>query len=65
MEDKIGNFKIGKCFDALVVDPFSKDSPFDVTEFDHPLDVFQKFLLLGDDRSFNAVYVNGVKVLQN
>lgn len=53
----------GKAFDALIVDPNANDSPFDITESDNTMDVLQKFLLLGDDRSFSDIYVNGRKVV--
>jgi len=63
LDDKIGNFQVGKFLDALVVDPFIKDSPFDVTQFDTLHDIFEKFIFLGDDRNFAEIYVNGKKVL--
>eukprot|EP01027_Heterolobosea_sp_BB2_P023996 GEZU01036096.1.p1 GENE.GEZU01036096.1~~GEZU01036096.1.p1 ORF type:complete len:475 (-),score=161.78 GEZU01036096.1:23-1447(-) len=66
--DRIGNFVPGKEFDALIVDPNGADghggnSPFDVFEDDDTLDVFQKFLYLGDDRNIAAAYVQGRQVL--
>jgi len=59
----LGNFQVGKHFDAILVDPLVKNSPFDTfNDWDTTLDVFQKFLLLGDDRNMIEVYVNGRKV---
>lgn len=62
MEDEIGNFTVGKKFDALLIDVKCKDSPVDVL---HPLDtgdLLQKFLYTGDDRNVRKVYVNGYLV---
>jgi len=59
LDDKIGNFLPGKCFDALVINPDSKDSPFDTFEMDQFSDVFQKFIFLGDDRNISAIFVDG------
>eukprot|EP01132_Coremiostelium_polycephalum_P000862 gene862-1076_t len=62
LEDKIGNFQVGKEFDAQVIDPFSTDSPFDVFQADTIKDIFQKFIFLGDDRNVNSVYVKGKQI---
>ncbi|KAI8617091.1 hypothetical protein BC830DRAFT_1115278 [Chytriomyces sp. MP71] len=59
LQDKIGNFLVGKDFDALVVNPRADKSPVDVFEGDSVLDVFQRFLFLGDDRNIEQVYVAG------
>lgn len=62
MEDEIGNFTVGKKFDALLIDVKCKDSPVDVL---HPIDtgdLLQKFLYTGDDRNIRRVYVNGCLV---
>jgi hypothetical protein len=45
------------------VNPYKKDGPLDITVDDTTEDILQKFLLLGDDRSFDAIYVDGVQVL--
>lgn len=68
LENNIGNFVIGKDFDALLVDinvdpidsfnlPSSLTSNLtDQDKFDHML---QKFVYVGDDRNILEVYVNG------
>lgn len=60
-EDKLGNFMPGKEFDALVIDPECPDSPFDVFE-DTNLEIFEKFIHLGDDRNIDKIYVKGKDV---
>ena len=54
-----GDFRFGSLFDALVIDPSADGSPFDLYDDDAPLDAFQKWLQLGDDRNTAAVYVSG------
>ncbi|XP_069481910.1 guanine deaminase-like isoform X2 [Ambystoma mexicanum] len=58
LDDVIGNFEVGKEFDALLINPGAEGSPFEIfancTE-----DVIQKFLYLGDDRNIKEVYVAG------
>lgn len=59
----IGNFLIGKEFDALLVDPDACQSPLDI--FDDLEDIeriFEKFIFLGDERNLKSVYVKGKKV---
>ncbi|XP_022106133.1 guanine deaminase-like isoform X2 [Acanthaster planci] len=66
LEDKIGNFEVGKDFDAILVNPTVANSPFDVfhsTYCDTIEDVVQKFLYLGDDRNIQEVYVAGKRVI--
>ncbi|KAF4775006.1 guanine deaminase [Colletotrichum scovillei] len=62
LEDKIGNFAVGKAFDAiLVTSPL--DEAFGVMtvreETDSLRTVFEKFLMTGDDRNIAQVYVQG------
>ncbi|XP_024218988.1 guanine deaminase isoform X2 [Halyomorpha halys] len=57
-EDQIGNFKIGKCFDALLVD-MNLGSPAGVFPSHDVVDLIQKFIYCGDDRNIKEVYVNG------
>lgn len=59
LDDKIGNFKVGKDFDALLIDVEVPDSPFDCFDADDSKDAVQKFLYLGDDRNIRQVYVAG------
>jgi len=62
LEDKIGNFEVGKEFDALVVDCVSEDCKGAVTlieETDNLETLWEKFLVSGDDRNILEVYVKG------
>ncbi|RMX38807.1 hypothetical protein pdam_00016762 [Pocillopora damicornis] len=59
LDDKIGNFEVGKDFDALLIDVEVPDSPFDCFDADDSKDAVQKFLYLGDDRNIRQVYVAG------
>jgi len=63
MAHTIGSFEVGKELDAVVVDAFVADSPFDVYEDDTWEDIFQKFLFCGDDRNIMQVYVTGDLIL--
>ncbi|XP_059175102.1 guanine deaminase-like [Physella acuta] len=63
LDDVIGNFSVGKEFDAIVVNAYVKGGPFDVFVTDNIDDVIQKFIFLGDDRNIEEVYVAGRKVL--
>ncbi|KXH48237.1 guanine deaminase [Colletotrichum nymphaeae SA-01] len=62
LEDKIGNFTVGKAFDAILVTS-SLDEAFGVMtvreETDSLRTVFEKFLMTGDDRNIAQVYVQG------
>lgn len=60
-EDKLGNFELNKEFDALIVDPECDGSPFDVFDAT-PMEIFEKFIYLGDDRNISKVYVKGREV---
>jgi guanine deaminase len=75
LEEKIGNFKVGKQFDAIVVDTsFSMTKPMlmdntdpapgmDVFEHDDHWAIFEKFIYLGDDRQMTKIYVDGEPVV--
>lgn len=61
MEDVIGNFEVGKQFDALVI---STQGPhhervFDVTQDDTDEDIFMKYIYLGDDRNISKIFIGG------
>lgn len=68
MNDKIGSFEVGKDFDALLIDLYSKDSPIDKYDFSVAreeaaiLERVQRFVYMGDDRNIVQVYVKGKKV---
>ncbi|KAI8843975.1 hypothetical protein BJ741DRAFT_589699 [Chytriomyces cf. hyalinus JEL632] len=57
--DTVGNFLEGKDFDALVLNLHAEGSPVDVFEGDSTLELFQRFLFVGDDRNIEQVYVAG------
>lgn len=70
LENVLGNFVVGKQFDALIVDLNVEDTPvdsFDDLATDMPeeeqfYERFQRFVYCGDDRNIVAVYVQGNKV---
>ncbi|KUF87190.1 hypothetical protein AM588_10001437 [Phytophthora nicotianae] len=66
LSDKVGNFMVGKDFDALVIDPYVANSPIDEAhdpvEGADVLHTFQKFLFLGDDRNIVSIFVGGRQV---
>jgi guanine deaminase len=59
LADRVGNFIVGKEFDALVVNPYPANSPIDEAVEEDVLQIFQKFLFLGDDRNIETIYVRG------
>ncbi|XP_006627040.3 guanine deaminase [Lepisosteus oculatus] len=63
LDDTIGNFEVGKDFDAVLISPSVPDSPFDVFESDTTENILEKFLNLGDDRNIVEVYVAGNRVV--
>uniref|UniRef100_A0A8C6BRR3 Guanine deaminase n=2 Tax=Monodon monoceros TaxID=40151 RepID=A0A8C6BRR3_MONMO len=67
LDRQIGNFEVGKEFDALLINPKASDSPIDLFYGDFVGDIseaiIQKFLYLGDDRNIEEVYVGGKQVV--
>ncbi|XP_037653541.1 guanine deaminase [Choloepus didactylus] len=67
LDKEIGNFEVGKEFDALLINPKASDSPIDLFCGDFVGEnseaVIQKFLYLGDDRNIAEVYVAGKQVV--
>ncbi|XP_036383777.1 guanine deaminase isoform X1 [Megalops cyprinoides] len=63
LDDRTGNFQVGKDFDALLVDPSVPDGPFDVFPKEDTKVILEKFLNLGDDRNIVEVYVAGRRVV--
>ncbi|XP_075231637.1 guanine deaminase isoform X2 [Lycorma delicatula] len=59
MENLIGNFTMGKDFDALRIDLNCQDTPIDYFNELTLSEKLQKFLYLGDDRNIRQVYVKG------
>lgn len=67
LDDVIGNFVVGKRFDALLVetdcDPIdSFEFHQQITDEEHLLNCLQKFLYSGDDRNISKVFVDGKQV---
>ena len=60
---KIGNFEVGKQFDALVVDVEAKGAPIDVWPCDGTAERFSKWVFCGDDRNVAPVFVAGSRVV--
>jgi guanine deaminase len=59
LQDKIGNFVVGKCFDALLID-VGLDDNINVRGWEQDdLSLVKKWVFLGDDRSIRLVWVNG------
>jgi guanine deaminase len=67
LSDEIGNFFVGKQFDALVVDMTSNqrgiNTPLEAQ--DSPRTVLEKFVMTGDDRNISNVFVRSKRVLIN
>lgn len=72
LDDKIGNFLVGKSFDALIIDTYSGV----IDKFDLPqsfistcenelLKMLQKFIFTGDDRNIKQIFVKGRKVYES
>ncbi|KAI9019238.1 guanine deaminase [Phycomyces nitens] len=61
LEDTIGNFAVGKSLDALWVD-LAEGGPVDIFEKDTSIQMFEKFLFLGNDQSLLHVFVQGRRV---
>lgn len=59
MDKEIGNFEIGKVFDALIVDVGQKDNINISGWEDDDLALVKKWVFMGDDRSIKKVFVNG------
>ncbi|KAM9955657.1 hypothetical protein ACTFIW_002297 [Dictyostelium discoideum] len=62
LDHRIGNFIVGKDFDAQIIDPFVQNSPFDCFDGETLKDIFQKFIYLGDDRNLSSLYIKGNKI---
>lgn len=62
ISDKVGNFEIGKDFDALVIDLAQGDGNLEIWPNETVEDRLSKWIHLGDDRSVARVYVHGVEV---
>ncbi|KAL3063451.1 hypothetical protein OYC64_003090 [Pagothenia borchgrevinki] len=63
LDDRTGNFEVGKDFDALRVNVAAADGPIDLIKIEEPKIILEKFLNLGDDRNIVEVFVAGRKVV--
>ncbi|XP_060597774.1 guanine deaminase-like, partial [Ruditapes philippinarum] len=63
IDKKVGNFEVGKEFDALIINLDIENTHVDVFEEDTLDDCLDKFLYTGDDRNIEAIYVAGRKIL--
>lgn len=62
IEDRVGNFEVGKEFDALVIDLNISSGPLD-NLIDFSLEEkLQRLIYSGDDRNIVEVYVRGHRV---
>lgn len=65
VQDKVGNFEVGKEFDALLVSTMDEKYAGKMTPIedeDKAYNIFEKWLMTGDDRNIEKVYVSGVSV---
>jgi len=62
MDKEIGNFEVGKSFDALHIDLASTGSPIHLFLGETLPQMIEKFIMLGDDRNICQVFVEGRKV---
>ncbi|CAG9762268.1 unnamed protein product [Ceutorhynchus assimilis] len=62
LDDKVGNFTVGKEFDALIVDMNVENPQIDCFLECTPMEILQKFVYCGDDRNVVSVFVAGKNV---
>lgn len=62
MDNQVGNFEVGKEFDALIVDTNVSDGLLNNLQSSTLEEQFQKFIYSGDDRNIIEVYISGCKV---
>lgn len=63
LEGKVGNFSVGKEFDACMVSTLVEDQVMTMVEPQDTLKVvFEKFIMTGDDRNIEQVFVRGRRV---
>ncbi|KAF5304832.1 hypothetical protein FQR65_LT07849 [Abscondita terminalis] len=62
IDEIVGNFEVGKDFDALIVDMNVKNGNSTCLFSYEPLELLQKFIYLGDDRNIISVFVAGRNV---
>jgi guanine deaminase len=62
MQDRIGTLKVTMEFDAIILSADVPNSPVQIFDSDTIFDVFQKLVVLGDDRNIRRVFVQGQDV---
>ncbi|KAF3019230.1 hypothetical protein E8E14_001544 [Neopestalotiopsis sp. 37M] len=62
LEDKIGNFAVGKHFDALLINSARPGNMTMLEDWDATRTIFDKFIMTGDDRNIELVFVDGRRV---
>lgn len=69
LDHKIGNFDIGKDFDALLIDVYAKggqifeyEDALKTTPQEYANNLLERFIYLGDDRNIAQVFVKGENV---
>lgn len=66
LQDRLGNFGIGKSFDALIIDlSRERHGRVDIFKGESDEKVVEKWVFNGDDRNIARVYVGGRVVLQS
>ena len=60
LESRIGNFEVGKDFDAILVDP--EAGGIDFFDHDDTAEYLEKWVYLGDDRCTQQVFVKGNRI---
>ncbi|KAG1958388.1 guanine deaminase [Pimephales promelas] len=63
LDEQIGNFVVGKDFDALRVNVCVPDGPIDLFPGEGTKVLLEKFFNLGDDRNITEVYMAGRQVV--
>ncbi|KAG0163643.1 hypothetical protein DFQ28_011195 [Apophysomyces sp. BC1034] len=61
LQDTIGNFAVGKSFDALWVD-LAEDGPVDLIGHETKQQMLEKFLFIGNDQALLHIFVQGRRV---
>ncbi|KAK6063412.1 hypothetical protein SCUP234_07216 [Seiridium cupressi] len=62
LDEKIGSFQVGKQFDALLISSSKPGVMTMLEDWDSTRTIFDKFIMTGDDRNIELVFVNGVSV---
>ncbi|KAI1458488.1 guanine deaminase [Annulohypoxylon moriforme] len=62
LDNKVGNFELGKEFDGLVIDANTSGIMTMLEDEDSTKTIFDKFVMTGDDRNITEVYVCGRQV---